>query len=79
MLGAYRRGTIKFETQELNNFNFNRQNSVFTIGFCGLFGLSELFSRLMTIHFEPFIKKKKPNNYNGGTNIEPQNIVEQEN
>ena len=79
MLGAFCRKTIKIETQELNIFIFNRQNSVFTIGFYGFFGLSEFFTRLMTIHFEPLITKKKPNNYNGGTNVEPQNIVEQEN
>ena len=46
------------ETQKLTSFIIGGKQYTYTDGFCGLCRLPNFFSRLMTIHFDPLIKKK---------------------
>ena len=56
---AYHQGPLSPETQKLTSFiNGGRQYS-YTRGFYGLCGLPNYFYQLMTIQFEPLIKKKQ--------------------
>ena len=47
------------ETQKLTSFIIGGNQYNYAGGFYGLCGLPNLFSRLMTIHFDPLIKKKQ--------------------
>ena len=60
---AYRQVPLSPETQVLTSFITRRRQYTYTIGFHGLCGLHKCFSRLMTIHFEPLIKKKQAITY----------------
>ena len=56
---AYHPVTLSFETQKFTSSIIGGRQNSFTRGFCGLCGLPNFFSRLMTIHFDPLIKKKQ--------------------
>ena len=56
---AYHQVPLRFETQKLTSCIIGGRQYTFTRGFYGLCGLPNFFSRLMTIHFDPLIKKKQ--------------------
>ena len=58
---AYHQVPLSFETQKLTNFIIGRRQYTFNGGFYGLCGLPNFFSRLMTIRFDPLIRKKLSN------------------
>ena len=47
------------ETQKLTSCIIGGRQYTYTRGFYGLYGLPNFFSRLMEIHFDPFIKKNQ--------------------
>ena len=56
---AYHQVPLSPETQKLTSFINGGRQYTYTRGFYGLCGLPIFFSRLMTIHSEPLIKKKQ--------------------
>ena len=56
---AYHQVPLSSETQKLKSFVIGGRQYTFTQGFCGLCGLPNFFSLLMTIHFDPLIWKKQ--------------------
>ena len=56
---AYHQVPLSTETQKLTSFIIGGKQYTYTRGFYGLCGLPNFFSRLMTIHFDPLIKKKQ--------------------
>ena len=60
---AYHQVPLSYETQKLTNFIIGGRQYTFTRGFYGLCGLPNFFSRLMTIHFDPLIRKKQAITY----------------
>ena len=54
---AYNQVPPSYQTQELTSFIIGARQYTFIRGFYGLFGLPNFFSRLLTIHFDPLIKK----------------------
>ena len=56
---AYHQVPLSSETQKLTSFSIDGRQYTFTRGFYGLCGLLHFFSRLMTIHFDSLIKKKR--------------------
>ena len=60
---AYHQVPLISKTQKLTTFIIGGRQYTFTRGFYGLCGLPKLFSRLMTIHFDPLIRKKQANTY----------------
>ena len=58
---AYHQVPLSSETQKLTSFIIGGRQYTFTRGFYGLFGLPNFFSHLMTIHFDPLIRKKTGN------------------
>ena len=60
---AYHQVTLSYETQKLTSFIIGGRQYTFTRGFYGLCGLPNFFSRLMTIHFDPVIRKKLATTY----------------
>ena len=56
---AYHQVPLSPKTQKLTSFIIGGRQYTYIRGFYGLFGLPNFFSRLMTIHFDPFIKKKQ--------------------
>ena len=69
---AYHQVPLSNETQKLTNFIIGGRQYSFTRGFYGLCGLPILFSRLMTIHFDPLIRKKQAITYIDDTIMQPQ-------
>ena len=55
---AYHQVPLSYETQKLASFIIGGRQYTFTRGFYGLCGLPNYFSCLMTIHFDPLIRKK---------------------
>ena len=70
---AYHQVPLSFETQKLTSFNIGGRQYTFTRGFYCLCGLPNFFSRLMTIHFDPLIKKKQAITYIDDTIMQSQN------
>ena len=70
---AYRQVPLSPETQNLTSFIIGGEQYTYTRGFLGLCGLPNFFSRLMTIHFDPLIKKKQAITYIGYTILQSQN------
>ena len=70
---AYHQFPLSPETQKLPCFIIGGKQYTYTCGFYGLCGLSNLFSRLMTIHFDPLIKKKEAITYIVDTIMQLQN------
>ena len=60
------------ETQKLTSFIIGGKQYTYTRGFYGLCGLPNFFSRLMTIHFEPLIRKKQAITYIDDTIMQSQ-------
>ena len=60
---AYHQVPLSFETQKMLSFITGGRQYTFTRGFYGLCGLQDFFSRLLTIHFDPLIRKKQAITY----------------
>ena len=60
---AYHQVPLSYETQKLTSFIIGGRQYTFTRGFYGLCGLPNVFSRLMTIHSDPLIRKKQAITY----------------
>ena len=70
---AYHQVPPSPETQTLTSFILAGRQYTYTRGFYGLCGLPNFFSRLMTIHFDPLIKKKLAITYIDDTIMQSQN------
>ena len=70
---AYRQVPLSPETQKLTSFIFGGIQYTYTRGFYGLCGLPNLLNRIMTIHFDPLIKKKQAITYIDDTIMQSQN------
>ena len=70
---AYHLVPLSPETQKLTSFVIGGRQYFYTLGFYGLCGLPNFFSRLMTIHFDPLIKKKQAITYIDNTIMQSQN------
>ena len=57
---AYHQVPLSPETQMLTSFIIGGKQYTYTRVLCGLCGLANFFSRLMTIHFDLLIKTKQP-------------------
>ena len=73
---AYHQVPLSPETQKLTSFIIGGRQYTYTRGFYGLCGLPNFFSRLMTIHFDPLIKKKQAITYIDDTIMQSQNKKE---
>ena len=69
---AYHQVPLSPETQKLTSFIIGGQQYTFTRGFNDLCGLPNFFSRLMTIYFDPLIKKKQAITYIDDTIMQSQ-------
>ena len=69
---AYHQVPLSYETQKLTSFIIGGRQHTFTRGFYGLCGLPNFFSRLMTIHFDPLIRKKQAITYIDDTIMQSQ-------
>ena len=69
---AYHQVPLSSETQKLTSFIIGGRQYTFTRGFYGLCGLPNFFSRLMTIHFDPLIRKKQAITYIDDTIMQSQ-------
>ena len=69
---AYHQVPLRPETQKLTRFIIGGKQYTNTRGFYGLCGLPNFFSRLMTIHFDPLIKKKQAITYIDDTIMQSQ-------
>ena len=58
---AYNQVPLTEEIKQLVSFVFGPKQYTFERGFYGLCGLPNFFSRIMTIHFAPLIRKKRYN------------------
>ena len=70
---AYHQIPLSPETQKLTSFIIGGRQYTHTRGFYGLCGLPNFFGRLLTIHFEPLIKKKQAITYIDDTIMQSQN------
>ena len=70
--GAYHQVPLSSETQKLTSFIIGGRQYTFTRGFYGLCGLPNFFSHLMTIHFDPLIRKKQAITYIDDTIMQSQ-------
>ena len=70
---AYHQVPLSPETQILTSFVIGGRQYTYTRGFYALCGLPNFFSRLMTIHFEPLMKKKQAITYIDDTIMQSQN------
>ena len=70
---AYHQVPLSPETQKLTGFIIGGKQYTYIRGFYGLCGLPNFFSRLMTIHFDPLIKKKQAITYIDDTIMQSQN------
>ena len=70
---AYRQVPLSPETQKLTRLMFSGEQYTYKRGFYGLCGLPNIFSRLMTIHFDPLIKRKQTVTYIDDTKLQSQN------
>ena len=69
---SYHQVPLSFETQKLTSFIIGGRQYTFARGFNGLYGLQNFFSRLMRIHFDPLIRKKKAITYIDDTPMQSQ-------
>ena len=69
---AYHQVPLSSETQKLTSFIIGGRQDTFTRGFYGRCGLPNFFSRLMTIHFDPLIRKKQVITYIDDTIMQSQ-------
>ena len=69
---AYHQVPLSTETQKLTSFIIGGKQYTYTRGFYGLCGIPIFFSRLMTIHFVPLIKKMQAITYIDDTIMQSQ-------
>ena len=69
---AYHQEPLSSETQKLTRFIIGGRQYTFTRRFYGLCGLPNFFSRLMTIHFDPLIRKEQTITYIDNTIMQSQ-------
>ena len=69
---VYHQVPLSPETQELTSFIIGGKQYTYIRGFYGLCGLPNFFSRSMTIHFDPLIKKKPAITYIDDTIMQSQ-------
>ena len=69
---AYHQVPLSPETQKFTSFIIGGRQYNFTRGFYGLCGLANFFSGLLTIHFDPLIKKRQAITYNDDTIMQSQ-------
>ena len=69
---AYHQVPLSSATQKLTSFIIGGRQYTFTRGLYGLCGLPNFFTRLMTIHFDPLIKKKQAITYIDDTIMQSQ-------
>ena len=60
---AYHQVPLSEETQKLTSFVLGGKRYTYQVGFYGLCGLPQWFSRMMAINFEPLVKKKQAITY----------------
>ena len=60
---AYHQVPLSEETQKLTSFIVGGKQYTYQVGFYGLCGLPQWFSRVMAINFEPLVKKKQAITY----------------
>ena len=60
---TYHQVPLSLETQKLTSFVIGGKQYTYQVGFYGLCGLPQWFSRMMAIKFEPLIKKEKAITY----------------
>ena len=70
---AYHQVPPSSETQKLTSFIIGGKQYTYTRGFYGLCGLPNFFSRLMTVRFDPLIRKKQAITYIDDTIMQSQN------
>ena len=70
---AYHQVPLSPETQKLTSFIIGGKQYTYTRGFYGLCGFPNFLSRLMTIHFDPLIKKKQAITYIDDTIMQSEN------
>ena len=70
---AYHQVPLSPETQNVTSFIIGGKKYTYTRGFHGLCGLPNFFSRLMTIHFDNFMKKKHAITYIDDTIMQSRN------
>ena len=70
---AYHEVPLSPETEKLTSLIIGGRQYTYIRGIYGLGGLPNFFSRLMTIHFDPLIKKKQAITYIDDTILQPQN------
>ena len=70
---AYHQVPLISETQKLTSFIIGGKQQSYTRGIYGLCGLPNFYSRLMTIHSDPLIKKKQAITSIGDTIMQSQN------
>ena len=70
---AYHQLPLSPETQKLTSFIIGGRQYTYTRGFYELYRLPNFFSQIMTIHFEPLIKKKQAITYKDDTIMQSQN------
>ena len=73
---AYRQVPLSTETQKLTSFIIGGKQYTYTRGFYELCGLPNFFSQLMTIHFDPLLRKKHAIIYIDDTIMQSQNKIE---
>ena len=73
---AYHQVPLSLETQKLTSFIIGGRQYTFTRGLYGLCGLPNFFSLLMTIQFDPVIRKKQAITYIDDTIMQLQNRSE---
>ena len=69
---AYHQVPLSFERLKLTGFIIGGQQNTFTREFYGLCGLPNIFSRLMTIHFDPPFRKNQAFTYIDDTIMQSQ-------
>ena len=70
---AYHQVPLSLKTQKLTSFIIGGKQYTYTRGFYGLCGLPKFFSPLLTIHFDPLIKKTQAITYIHDTMMQSQN------
>ena len=70
---AYHQVPLSSETQKLTGFIIGGKQYTYTRRFYGLRGIPNFFSQLMTIHFDPLIRKKQAITYIDDTIMQSQN------
>ena len=76
LCSAYNQVPLTEETKQLVSFVIGPKQYTFERGFYGLCGLPNFFSRIMTIHFAPLIRKKQAITYLDDTIMQAQDETE---